>query len=110
MKKKIITITVLTLLHFGLTIVLSIMDLSAGMSRFDTGANPTMGNNVLHFVTTMLRWPIFEPLFKWGGRLASQLFSGILGYIPMLLNSLVWGILGWIIIDKVMKKRRAERF
>jgi len=109
MKKAIIAVmavTLLTIVHFGLTFVLFLMDFSVGMSQFDTGDDPTIIENALHVAATVMMWPIFEPMAKWGGHFVAQLFPGVLGYIPMLTNSLVWGLAVWLILGRAMWRRK----
>ena len=93
MKKKTIVLLSTTVLHFGLTVSLFLAEFSAGMNRFEAGTTSTAGDSLLHFVAITLMWPIFYPMVNWGGQFASKFFPGILGYVPMLLNSLIWGFM-----------------
>ena len=108
MIKKITIVLAIAILHFGLTVLLFLMDFSNMMSAFDDGAHPTTQQNLIHLTTTVMTWPIMDPLIRWGGRSVTQLFPGMLGYIPMFLNSLVWGLAGLLVITILMKKRRTE--
>jgi hypothetical protein len=82
----------LTLGHAALSFVLFMASLGSAMSRFDTGAAATAGERVLETVAEILLWPIFAPLAHWGGRNVDALFPGVLGYVPLLLNSLLWAL------------------
>lgn len=74
---------------------------SAGMSRFDTGELPSLGEKVLSIFSTIMLSPIFYPLSIWGGKTFHNIFHGILGYIPLLLNSFIWALAIYWIIKKV---------
>jgi hypothetical protein len=108
MKRPILFIAVASILHGGITMLLLLLSFSHGMSRLETGVQPASWANVLQFIATFLAWPIVYPLSIWGGPVCDQLFRGLLGYIPLLLNSLTWGIAGWLIVRKIKNKRRFE--
>ena len=105
MKRPILFIAVASLLHGGLTMLLFLLSFSHGMSRFETGAQPAFWANVLQFVATFLTWPILYPLSKWGGPFFTQAFPGLLGYVPLLLNSLTWGTAGWLMVTAARKRK-----
>ncbi len=88
-------IGLLTLAHAALSSVLLLISFSRAMTRFDS-RDPeravTTGAHILGAVTEILLWPLFAPLANWGGRWTHALFPGVLGYLPLLLNSLVWAL------------------
>lgn len=48
----------------------------------------------------VLLWPIFYPIAMWAG----NIFSGVSGYIPLLINSFVWALAIYWLIKKFKKK------
>jgi hypothetical protein len=105
--KKIIILTSLTLIHAIISFGLFLKVFSAGMSRFETGELPSLGEKILGIFSTILFWPIVYPLSIWGGKTFLNIFfHGILGYIPLLLNSFIWALAIYWIIKKVKINRK----
>lgn len=96
----------LTLGHAALSFVLFIASFGSTMSRFDTGQAASAGERLLETVAEILLWPIFAPLAHWGGRSVNALFPGVLGYVPLLLNSLLWA-LAIVLLWRRMRRARA---
>jgi len=89
MKARLGTIAVLTGLHFVLSIILFLVTISLGMARFETAAAATTGQLILDSVAMIMLNPVFIPVaFTY-----PHAFPGLLGYVPMLANSLVWALL-----------------
>ena len=105
MKKTIILIS-LTLIHAIVSFGVFLKDFSAGMSRFDTGQLPSLGEKTLGIFSTILLYPIFYPLSKWGGKIFLNIFPGILGYIPLLFNSFIWALAIYWVIKQVKTNRK----
>jgi hypothetical protein len=108
MKRRIIEIAAITLIHAALSMVVFLRDFSLGMRRFDTGADPTTLERVIHTTSQILFLPLFTPFVRHGGNMFHQVFGGILGYVPLLLNSLVWGTAIWITWELIQRRRRTE--
>jgi hypothetical protein len=88
----------ITVAHAALSFLLFMAAFGASMGRFDSGEAATAGERILDFVAEILLWPLFAPLTHWGGRSVDAVFPGVLGYIPLLLNSLLWAfaiVLAW---------------
>jgi hypothetical protein len=79
-----------------------------GMRRFDTTETATLTEvflRKLHVVLWMpLAYPAMELAKKW--RTIGPVFSGLLGYIPLFLNSLIWGYAAWWIYSIINMKRQ----
>lgn len=90
--RSVIIVGGVTLGHAALSFVLLIASFGAGMGRFDTGETATAGQRILDRVAEILLWPLFAPLAQWGGPTVNALLPGVLGYIPLLLNSLLWAL------------------
>jgi hypothetical protein len=95
MRKKYWQIGGFTLFQAIVSLGLFFYSFGAGSRRFDTGAPAGIGDKSVGFLSNLLFWPIFYPLVQWGPREFTKFFSRFLGYIPVLLNSLVWGISFW---------------
>ena len=77
-----------------------------GMARFDTGNTAlSASEKIIHWLGEILMWPLFAPLTRWGGRWLTHLFSGLLGYIPLLLNSLIWALVITWLWRRIREKR-----
>lgn len=84
MKKK-VYLVVITALHFILTIGLMLFSFSEVMSRFDDGIPPTVKTHLFYTGMSILSFPIVSL-----ARLGPSIYPGLLGYIPYILNSLLW--------------------
>ena len=77
-----------------------------GMARFDTGdITSSASEKIIHGLGEFLMWPLFAPLIKWGSRLVTRLFPGLLVYIPLLLNSLIWALVITWLWRRIRRKR-----
>ena len=90
--KRLFAIILITIGHATVTLILFLRHFGMGMSRFEAPTPITSQERVLGGIVEVLMWPVFAPLTHWGGKWANNLFPGLLGYIPFLLNSLVWAL------------------
>ena len=105
MKRRLATILI-TIGHASLTMFLLLKSFSMGMARFDTGdTTQSVSEQIMHGLGEILMWPLFAPLTRWGGRWLTHLFSGLLAYIPLLLNSLIWALVITWIWKRITRKR-----
>jgi len=74
------------------------------MNRFDAGELPSLGERILNIISTILLWPIFYPLARWGGKEFQNIFHGVFGYIPLVINSFVWALFVYWIYVKIKIK------
>jgi len=104
--RKIIALTALTLTHAIISFVLFLISYGYGMSRFDTGALPSLGEKILNVISTVLLWPICDPFSRWGGKLSHDIFPGLFGYIPIVINSFIWALVIYWVLGKtrIIKK------
>jgi hypothetical protein len=79
--------------HSCLSVGLSLLAFINGMDRFDSGLPPTFLEKVVETLSDVLRSPLFKLAMK--SRLLGELFSGLLGYIPFVANSVLWAFLVW---------------
>jgi hypothetical protein len=69
-----------------IAVVLLISWFSRGMQRFDTGAAPTFVDHLLKVTSQVFSFPLV-----WAERLLPrELFPGLLGWVPFILNGLLW--------------------
>ena len=95
--KRQIPIILITIGHATLTWLLFLQSFRMGMPRFDSGAPIALGERVLSGAVTIMMWSFITPLVLWWPNQLNHLFSGLLGIIPLLLNSLVWAlVIIWI--------------
>ena len=87
---------ILAAIHFGLTIGTSLRAFGMSMDRFDTGHPKTLAETTLENVAAVLR----SPMEQWleGSDLPQLLLPGLLGYLPFLLNSLLWAGAVWLLL------------
>jgi hypothetical protein len=84
------TIAVIAAFHFVVSRLLFLWVFSMGMSRFDTGDPQSKVERIAAAASGILDFPV---------SLTLDLFKslpGVLGYIPLACNSILWGaVLGW---------------
>lgn len=98
--KKNTTIVIITLIHVTVSCSVFIVSFSSGMSRFDSGDPASLCEQITNVTSMVLLWPIFYPIAMWAG----NIFSGVSGYIPLLINSFVWALAIYWLIKKFKKK------
>jgi hypothetical protein len=100
MKKALILIAI-TLIHLGISFGLFLLDFSRSMRRFDMCTLPSAGDRMLHIISVILLYPVFYPLSVGGGPTFHKIFGGLLGYIPLIINSFIWAVVIYWIISKI---------
>lgn len=86
--KKLAVVLGLAILHFGVAMAAFVLSFAAGMSRFDTGAPPTMSERALDAASAVLHFP-FVLLAE---RLPARSLEGPVEYLPFVLDSLLWAV------------------
>ena len=87
--KFVILVVIISVLHFFISTWLSIKSFAHAFSFFDTGRELTIIEKINYWVVEILFFPIvtiFENSSYEGAR-------GIAQYIPLILNSMLWGII-----------------
>src|SRR5262245_16636601 len=79
--------------HASLSVWLAAIAFTQGMDRFESGLPATFGEKTIELVSGILLSPVFKLATK--SRLLRDLFPGLLGYLPMLANSVLWAFLTW---------------
>lgn len=81
-------IAVLTAVHFVLMFVSFLASFGTSMDRFDSGRTVTVAERMVTGLHQVLTFPIM-PFLKF----IPLRVPGLWGYIPLGLNSLLWGVL-----------------
>lgn len=95
MKKRLVGIFAIVIIHAVLSMAVFLQSFSLGMRRFDSGAAPSASEHIIRIISKILFSPLFLPLARGGGQWFHKIFAGPLGYVPLFLNSLVWGAVIW---------------
>jgi hypothetical protein len=91
--------------HAATSIGLFMLDFSRGMSRFDSGLPPSWVDSLLSRLSNVFLSPLFLLVARsWIG---NTVFSGILGYLPLLANSVLWALGAWWLLQ--LARRLAAR-
>ena len=97
------TILLTAFFHFIIALAVSLYTFSAEMGRFE---NATAIEIFARAISAVLLCPVFLPMAKFMGKTGSTLFPGMLGYIPLFLNSMVWGVTVSYLIGVMRKSKR----
>ena len=96
---------VVLVVHATLTILAIPFAYALSMSRFDSGADATMLEHAAKAALAVLSFPI---LFVFGQvRGSEKWFPGLLGYLPLLVNSVVWAAGICHVVHRLGSRRRA---
>jgi hypothetical protein len=101
--KKFVTILLLACIHFGLSVLIVAASMSFLTAAGSVAAAPTFGVRILVAATRILHFPIVS--LAWYSR---QWFPGNWIYVPMLVNSFIWGT-GMFFLFVLGKKIRAKK-
>lgn len=81
-------VVIVATIHLVLSVFCLVWLFSGSMARFDTGEAASMPETITQAGTEVLLFPLSEV----DGLLSPKAFPGLWGYIPFMLNSLVWGL------------------
>jgi hypothetical protein len=82
--------------HSLVSIWLVVVAFGQGMTRFETGAEPTFVERTVDFLSGLLPSPLFTLVVK--SKVLGAAFPGLLGWAPLLANSVLWAFLAWWLI------------
>lgn len=95
----------ITIAHVIASTGLFVFTFGMGMSRFDNMDPAGNIERVLKFISEILFLPLFSPLVRYSS--LGKVFHGFFGYIPIFMNSLIWGI-GITIFYEWFKQRKSN--
>jgi hypothetical protein len=73
------------------------------MARFDSGADPSSSERFLEGLSAVLNFPVFAAAIRLEP--AAQWFPGLLGYVPLFVNSVLWAVALLYIAKKIRRSR-----
>ena len=82
--------------HSLVSVWLSVVAFGQGMARLDTGAEPTFVERAVDFLSDLVLSPLFTLATK--STVIGAALPGLLGYVPVLANSVLWAFLAWWLI------------
>lgn len=94
-------------LHAAASWALFLSVFSMSMNRFDTGGPKSLLETALETSSNVLLSPVFIAVTA-SDRLR-PLFPGLLGYLPLLLNSFVWAVLVWLLAAAASRLKAFNR-
>ena len=94
-------------LHAAASWALFLSAFSIGMRRFDTGGPKSLLETALETSSNVLLSPVFTAVTA--SDQLRPLFPRLLGYLPLLVNSLVWAVLVWLLAAAASRLKTFNR-
>ena len=98
---------VFVLVHSAVSVFLLLRSFSLGMARFDSGASPTAMESLVEHLSDILLSPVFTLTVR--SHAASVLFPGLLGWLPVVANSILWAFGAWWLFRRFHHLRVKQR-
>lgn len=105
-KKKIIFVGTITIAHALVSVGIMVFTFGKQMGRFDSLEPASLSERMLRALSEILFLPLFSVVVR--VPFLSKFFAGLLGYVPILLNSLIWGISIWYLYSWLTCKKEYE--
>ena len=102
--KRILIILALAVVHFALSFAFFLLSFAGGMSRFD-GAHES---SILDRVVDGIAYVLLFPLVQFAVRAGGGWMTGALGYVPFVLNSLLWSTSIYFFINFLARPRTSS--
>ena len=99
--KRILIILALAAIHFALSFAFFLLSFAGGMSRFDGARESSILERVVNGIAYVLLFPLVQLAVRAGG----GWMTGALGYVPFILNSLLWAIAIYFVINFLARPR-----
>ena len=94
-------IILIALVHFFISRALFIWSFGLSMARFDMGKPATALEWFAEGVSNVLDFPIALLI----NQLPPAWFPGLVGYIPFVINSVVWGLVVWFVYSRTVNAK-----
>ena len=94
-------IILIAIAHFIVSRVLFIWSFGLGMARFDTGQPATALERITEGASNVLDFPITLVV----NQRPQDLMPGLVGYIPFVVNSLIWGLVIWFVYSRIVNAK-----
>ena len=82
--------------HSVVSVWVFLVAFTRGMARLDTGGEATFVERAADFLSQILLSPLFMLVTK--SKVLGAAFPGVLGWAPLLANSILWAFLAWWLI------------
>ena len=76
---------------------LFMLDFSRAMGRLDSGLPPSWSDSLVARLSNVFLSPLFVLMAR--SNVGGVVFSGILGYLPLLANSVLWALGAWWLLQ-----------
>lgn len=100
--KRALIVFVLAIVHFVLSFSFFLLSFGGGMSRFDAAGETSIGERIIDALAYVLLFPLVQLAVRIGG----GWLNGFFGYVPFILNSLLWAALLYYLINFFVLRRR----
>ena len=97
---------IFTVIHALASMFTFVESFALGMARFDTGAEAGAAGTVLLYAGQALLFPLVTFIFGLEG--AGSFFPGLLGWLPVLANSLFWAFVAWWLYSAIRRSYRGS--
>ena len=94
-------IILIAIAHFIVSRALFIWSFGLGMARFDTGQSASAFERMAEGVSNVLDFPIALLI----NQLPPAWLLGLVGYIPFVFNSVVWGFVIWFVYSRIVNAK-----
>ncbi len=95
MGRPAVFLTFFTLGHMAISWTMYLLQFRVAAWAFGSETLGGVTERTLHVVSTVLLWPVFDPVVRFGGW---AFFPGSLSYVPLLVNSVVWAFAAfWVL-------------
>lgn len=100
--KRALIVFVLAIVHFVLSFSFFLLSFGGGMSRFDAAGETSIGERIIDALAYVLLFPLVQLAVRIGG----GWLNGFFGYVPFILNSLLWAMAFYFIIRFFARRPR----
>jgi hypothetical protein len=88
-RRNAVVIVIITICHAALSVLALLLSFGMGMSRFDSDVGPSIAEHILDAILVVLYSPVQTVLLA---SAPGTWFPGLWGYLPTVVNSLVWAV------------------
>ena len=102
--KKILIVLALAAFHFALSFAFFQLSFAGAMGRFDAARESSILERVVDGIAYLLLFPLVQLAVRAGG----GWMTGALGYVPFILNSLLWATMIYFGINFLARRRTSD--
>jgi hypothetical protein len=97
---------VFTVIHALASVYTFVHSFALGLARLDTGAEAGVAETVLSQISQVLFLPLATPIMELEG--LDSFLPGLLGWLPVLANSLLWSFVAWWLYSTIRRWYRGS--